>query len=284
MVLRGGAPENCYEAPKGPFPKVVKPGHWPRSRWEINGYSSKATPLINCSNWQDALKKEATFQYKWSGIIKEDKDAPDWRAERTGYWHEKQPPESQRSWACPPIGSPTLAPPIKFTETGSPIDPSWDKKVVEKLLFNTQRTAFRHAKDRLQKKARSTLPEREVNIHQAYRTPMPGYTGNRPLVRSPFENCHKNGLCKGQAAELYTVTKRDFNGFDVPGLNNLEHKRERDAHVDYRMMCCRYLGKGSPYLNEPGVVIPKRFNMQMSDNEYISRSAEEIQKIAARNS
>ena len=110
-------------------------------------------------------------------------------------------------------------------------------RTVEKLFYNTKATAHRHAKPRLQKKARETLVEREVNDHQAYRTPMPGYTGNRPLVRSLYENCHKNGICKGQAAELYTVTKRDFNGFDVPGLNKLEHKRHRDGHVDYRMMC-----------------------------------------------
>lgn len=254
--------------PKTP-PKVVRPGDWPRSRWEINGFSSAASPLVNCSNWQDALKREATFQYKWGGLIPSEEEA---KPERTGIWHElvKKPSQTGRSRTLdrPPRSG-------RHRSKMPSFDPSWDERVVEKVLHNTQECAKRATLKRRMDRARATLAPRTINKHEAYRSPMPGYTGNRPVVRSPFEN--SGGAT---AAELYTVTKRDFNGFSVPGLNNLDHPRERDQHTEFRLQCSKYLGKASPHMNELGVPVPKRFNMHMCSNEYISRTVDDIQKLA----
>ena len=50
-------------------PRVIKPGEGARSRWEINGYSSKATPQINADNWTSSLKQEMQHQFRWAGLF-----------------------------------------------------------------------------------------------------------------------------------------------------------------------------------------------------------------------
>ena len=55
--------------------QVVKPGEGNRSRWEINGYSSKATPLINANNWVSNLQQELQHQYRWAGLLDEEDEA-----------------------------------------------------------------------------------------------------------------------------------------------------------------------------------------------------------------
>merc|ERR1712070_55710 len=268
--------DRCTRMPlyeiKGEPKKVVKPGQWPRSRWEINGFSSDASPLVNCSNWQDAMRKESNFNYKWQGLIDE---TPPEEEERTGIWFDKKEKtgKTSRSHSVPLSKRSTQ----QFTDTGSPIDPSWDTRALDKMLYNTRHCAKRMAQSRILQQARDTLKPRTVNDTNAYHAPLPGYTGKRPLVRSHYENAKK-----GKVPEIYTITKQDFNGFNVPGLNVLTFARERDQHVDYRVTCSRYLAKASPYINELGVEIPKRFNNQMCSSEYISRTAEEIKRIQAR--
>jgi len=248
---------------KGEPKKVIKPGQWPRSRWETNGFASEASPLVNCSNWQDAMRKENTFNYQWAGLI-DDKPAEIER--RTGIWHEKVPTTGR-----------SLSVPLSKRSHGSPIDPSWNQRSLDKMLFDTRKSAKRVAQARIIEQARETLKPKTVNDSSAYHNPIPGYTGKMPMVRSEYENARK-----GFVPEIYTITKKDFNGFDVPGLNTLTFKRERDQHVDYRVLCSRYLAKASPYINPLGVEIPKRFNNQMCSSEYISRTTEEIRKIDAR--
>jgi len=244
---------------------VIRPGEWPRSRWETNGFSSSASPLVNCSNWQDAIKKEESFQHKWNGLVETDPI----KQVRTGIWHElaKASPRRSRSGRSRSKTS---------SSATAMLDPSWDERVVTKLLDGTQKCAGRFAHSRRMEHARMTLKPRTINDSSAYRTPMPGYTGNRPTVRSRYENANK-----ATAAELYTVTKRDFNGFDVPGLNTMDHAVGRDQHTDYRAQCSKYIGKCSPFCSELGIPVPKRLNMQMSSNEYIARTVDEIARFAA---
>jgi len=71
--------------------RVVKPGqkHWAegwqaRSRWEINGYSSKANVNCNTLNWQENLKHWAKQEYKWQGLIPP--------TDRTDYVANMKPP------------------------------------------------------------------------------------------------------------------------------------------------------------------------------------------------
>ena len=73
--------------------RVVRPGekHWAvgwqaRSRWEINGYSSKANVINNTLNWQENLRNWAKQDYKWAGLIPP--------TERTDYLANYKPPEA----------------------------------------------------------------------------------------------------------------------------------------------------------------------------------------------
>jgi len=256
---------------KGQPKKVVRPGAEGRSRWETNGFASEASPLVNCSNWQDAMRKESNFNYKWQGLIEE---IPEEQCKRSGIWFDKtrNDPKSSRSHSVPLSNRSQ-----QFTDTGSPVDPSWDERGIDKIMYNTRHCAKRMAQSRILQQARDTLKPRLVNDSQAYHSPLPGYTGKRPQVRSHYENARK-----GDVPEIYTVTKKDFTGFDVPGLNVLTFARERDQHVDYRVMCHRYTNDASPYINPLGVEIPKRFNNQMCSSEYVSRTSDEIKRIQAR--
>merc|ERR1712153_191773 len=244
--LNGAGAEQLLTMPlyeiKGQPKKVVRPGAEGRSRWETNGFASEASPLVNCSNWQDAMRKESNFNYKWQGLIEE---IPEEQCKRSGIWFDKtrNDPKSSRSHSVPLSNRSQ-----QFTDTGSPVDPSWDERGIDKIMYNTRHCAKRMAQSRI--------------LQQ---------------VRSHYENARK-----GDVPEIYTVTKKDFTGFDVPGLNVLTFARERDQHVDYRVMCHRYTNDASPYINPLGVEIPKRFNNQMCSSEYVSRTSDEIKRIQAR--
>jgi len=216
---------------------VIRPGDGNRSRWEINGFSSDATPLINFANFQDALKREATQQYKWYGLIPPTPDTV----------YEPEPEKKKKSRK-------------HSRRSKTSMDTSWNEAKIDMLCRKSERV-----KERFQN-LRKDRPKQEfkpLNDKQAFRTPMPGYTGFLPRIRRDLN-------FGGSKAEMYSASTKSWVAPRTDVIVKEEvHGRPGGPMADYRAQCLLNIGKSSPFVIELGAPpIPRPLVMNMTKDEY----------------
>jgi len=202
--------------------QIVKPGEGGRSRWEINGYSSQATPLINANNWTANLQQELQHQYRWAGLLDEEDAA---RKQQQQQATDKQQHRSRK--------------PKRRSRSSQQFDTSWTEQSIDRLCRASERVKQRTQNLRSDREQRVFTP---YNKKEAFRHPMPGYTGFLPRIRSTCES----GLTK---SEMYSASTKAWVAprVDVVQKDPIRGKPS-DALVEYRTQCLLNIGKASPYL------------------------------------